>query len=262
MRVRRINWITSLVFLVCVFAAAGVYSGTVFYDDFSDGDVTNDVPTTRDGIPVRWTPTDAPGIRDASSGDYVFEAVPDSGDWFSSGVLDVLLEDTSVRSQVRSTAPYGFANLVVRNQDPVIPQNYFGGIGYRPDYGGTILFLARRDSAEPSDYVFLENPVPLPFDIRNEDAMLQLDAVGNELKLWGWRVGDPMPETPQLVTQDATYASGFVRLTVGSGLNKDNTATFRFVHVADTHIPEPSTLLLCIIALGVVGGWWKWNRAA
>jgi phospholipase/lecithinase/hemolysin len=25
-------------------------------------------------------------------------------------------------------------------------------------------------------------------------------------------------------------------------------------------IPEPSTLLLCIIALGVVGGWWKWGR--
>lgn len=25
-------------------------------------------------------------------------------------------------------------------------------------------------------------------------------------------------------------------------------------------IPEPSTLLLCIIALGVVGGWWKWGE--
>jgi hypothetical protein len=24
-------------------------------------------------------------------------------------------------------------------------------------------------------------------------------------------------------------------------------------------VPEPSTLLLCIIALGVVGGWWKWG---
>jgi hypothetical protein len=27
-------------------------------------------------------------------------------------------------------------------------------------------------------------------------------------------------------------------------------------------IPEPSTLLLCVIALGVVGGWRKWKRAA
>ena len=24
-------------------------------------------------------------------------------------------------------------------------------------------------------------------------------------------------------------------------------------------IPEPSTLLLCIVALGVVGGWRKWD---
>jgi hypothetical protein len=27
-------------------------------------------------------------------------------------------------------------------------------------------------------------------------------------------------------------------------------------------VPEPSNLLLCIIALGVVGGWRKWKRAA
>jgi YVTN family beta-propeller protein len=27
-------------------------------------------------------------------------------------------------------------------------------------------------------------------------------------------------------------------------------------------IPEPSTLLLCIITLGSVGGWWKWKRVA
>ena len=27
-------------------------------------------------------------------------------------------------------------------------------------------------------------------------------------------------------------------------------------------IPEPSTLLLCIVALGVVSGWRRWKRAA
>jgi hypothetical protein len=26
-----------------------------------------------------------------------------------------------------------------------------------------------------------------------------------------------------------------------------------------SHVPEPSTLLLCLIALGVVGGWRKWG---
>jgi hypothetical protein len=39
----------------------------------------------------------------------------------------------------------------------------------------------------------------------------------------------------------------FVAAVVGGGTHK---------------IPEPSTLLLALIALGVVGGWRKWKRAA
>lgn len=27
-------------------------------------------------------------------------------------------------------------------------------------------------------------------------------------------------------------------------------------------VDEPSSFLLCLVALGVVGGWWKWRRAA
>ena len=30
--------------------------------------------------------------------------------------------------------------------------------------------------------------------------------------------------------------------------------------VASRRIPEPSTLLLCLVALGLVGRWRKWNR--
>jgi hypothetical protein len=52
-----------------------------------------------------------------------------------------------------------------------------------------------------------------------------------------------------------TNGDGFV-----NGLDID---PFVAVVVGGTHqIPEPSTLLLCLVALGVVGGWRKWRRGA
>ena len=52
----------------------------------------------------------------------------------------------------------------------------------------------------------------LPFDVRTQDAMLQLDVIGNELKLWGWKAGDPMPDAPQITATDDTYSEGSVNV--------------------------------------------------
>jgi hypothetical protein len=45
-----------------------------------------------------------------------------------------------------------------------------------------------------------------------------------------------------------------------NGLDVDHFITFTIG--GSQVVPEPSTLLLCIIALGVAGGWRKWKRAA
>ena len=228
--------------LMIVGNASKLQGETIFFDDFSDGSVTNDVPVDRDGNPVIWTPTDAPGIHDATSGDYVFIPVPESGDTISSAVLDVILEDTSVRSRVRVSHTTGHIGITIRNQNRDDSEHYFGGIGYDPAEGGTILFAGRNDG--PRRVFFDRQNLPvLPFDIRDEDAILQLDMIGDELRLSGWRAGDPMPAEPQLIAEDGTYASGFVRIYSSTTNTNENIGEFRFVHVADAHILDSSSLL-------------------
>ena len=64
--------------------------------------------------------------------------------------------------------------------------------------------------------------------------VVQLDAFGSELRLWAWRAGDNPPPEPQVVAQDNTYESGFVRLL--SVTENGNVASFRYVRVADTRL--------------------------
>ena len=82
----------------------------------------------------------------------------------------------------------------------------------------------------------------LPFDVRTEDAVLQLDVIDNELKLWGWKAGDPMPDQPQLTATDSTYSEGTMR--IASETINNNIATFRYVHVADMS-SSPNPQLFC-----------------
>jgi hypothetical protein len=78
------------------------------------------------------------------------------------------------------------------------------------------------------------------FNPVQQDVMLQFDAFGDKLSLWAWPVGQPMPTEPQVVAFDNTYAQGPVGLISSSaaGLPSDST-TYRFVHVADTHLTAP-----------------------
>ena len=63
-----------------------------------------------------------------------------------------------------------------------------------------------------------------------------------------------MPSDPTVtVTNSIMTAGDMATYVVSSGGPVQS--VLRFVHVADTHIPEPSTLLLCLLALGVVGAW-------
>lgn len=214
-----------LTWMICAQAA---WPATRFFDDFNDGNAG-------DGMPVTWAP--GAGTWDASSGDYVATgSLPRV-----SLVPDYVLGDTSVRAQVRVVGNIDAA-IAVRRQTPLI--GYAGTI--RPD--GTIA-IARLDA--PNSGVVLGSAV-VPFNAVDQDVMLQFDAFGDKLSLWAWPVGQSMPKEPQVVAFDDTYAEGPVGLlSAGPTGGRSDSTTFRFVHVANTHIPEPSTFVL--MRLGVCG---------
>jgi hypothetical protein len=210
--------------MLCARAAS---AREIFLDDFNDGNA-------QDGTPVTWVP--GSGTWDASSGDYVATgSLPRV-----SRVLEYVLTDTSARTQARVVGNVA-VNLAVRRVG--VNEGYAGVI--RPDGSMTI---ARFGVGAP---VALGSAV-VPFNPVQQDVVLQFDAFGDKLSLWAWPEGGPFPVEPQVVAFDDSYAEGPVGLISSSAaaLPTDST-TYRFIQVADTHIPifpEPSTVLLMSLA--------------
>jgi len=209
--------------LACLNSGNEATAGTVFVDDFNDGNA-------EDEMPVTWVPNS--GTWDASSGDYT-----SAGTMIRLSVVpEHVLGDTSVRTSVRLTGngSQGLGGGIAFRR---MPGNNLVGYGGSVLDNGTIGFL-RVDGA----------PIPTilgasvaPFDVLGQDVMLQVDAFGDELSLWAWPAGEPMPASPQVVVTDSTYATG----TVGLYSNETpGVSTFRFVHAANMHIPEPPTITL------------------
>jgi hypothetical protein len=214
-----------LTLTICVQAAS---AETIFFDNFNDGNAG-------DGMPVTWSP--GPGTWDASSGDYVATGSSPR----VSRVPDHVLGDTSARTQVRVTGTIGAA-LAVRRPSPIV--GYAGEIRANGTMG-----IARLDGA-PTPVIL--GTAAVPFNPVDQDILLQFDAFGDKLSLWAWPVGESMPDEPQVVAFDATYPEGPAGLISAAFVSSPtDSTTFRFVHVANTHIPEPSTLVL--MSLGICG---------
>jgi len=183
-------------------------------------------------MPVTWTPQ--LGTWDASSGDYIASGV--------SPKITVapghILGDTSVRSRVRAEGNVGVCLGVRRGPGPV---GYAGCL--LPD--GRLGF--NRVDGAPTPVLLGFSTVPL--NVAEHDVMLQIDAIGSELSIWAWPVGEAIPTEPHFTVSDSTYAMGSVGLIVSlAGSTAPFPGAYRFVHVANTHIPEPSTLLLTSLA--------------
>ena len=213
--------------LTTMIGAQAASADTIFFDNFNDGDAG-------DGMPATWVP--GSGTWNASSGDYVATGSLPSR---ISRVSDRVFGDISARTQARVVGNVS-ATLGVRQGN----QGYAGTI--RPNGS---MAIARLDA--PDSPILLGSAV-VPFNPVQQDVMLQFDAFGDKLSLWAWPVGQPMPTEPQVVAFDNTYPEGPFGLVSASsaGLPSDST-TFRFVHVANTHIPEPSTAVL--LSLGGFG---------
>ena len=114
---RLTNRIFSTLTLTVILASFGLQASaaTVFNDNFSDGDA-------QDGMPVTWTEATS-GDYDATSGDYVLTPAT-TDEFMSSTVVDEVLTNVSIRTQVRTSMAVGGAFVLARVQDPLGPEHW------------------------------------------------------------------------------------------------------------------------------------------
>ena len=219
-------------------------AATIFVDSFDDGDYA-------DGSPTTWTlGLNTPGALDATSGDFVLSPVANSGAFVTAAALEHRLTNTSVRTQGRVSENGGSLIVSARNQIVGDSQHYFAGFGYYQNLGGSLFFAGRNDLGTNS--TFFGPNLRLPFDVRAEDAVVQLDVIGNEVRAWAWRAGEEMPDEPQFFAVDSTYSeAGFVRLASGntSKGTGNSSATFRYVQVA---VPETTTAAFGLVVAALM----------
>lgn len=92
-----------------------------------------------------------------------------------------------------------------------------------------------------------------------QDVVIQLDAIGNTIALYAWQAGGPIPTAPLLSVTDSQIDAGSVSLLVTDNVDSPGSAraAFRYVHVADEHIPlpaipEPGSREICVIGSGLL----------
>ena len=213
---------------------------TSFFDDFSDGSVTNDVPVATDGTPVRWMedPLNLSSTTlDASSGDLIMS----TDGAFAVGFAEQFnFANTSIRTQFRRINNTDVIGVGSRGSLTSI-NGYSAGFG---SLGGMFISIVSDSGTE------VLKAVPTDLNPTDEEVILQFDAIDNTLKLWAWRPGEPMPPIPQVSVTDSVYTQGPISLFVGTQFgDRRKEGTFRYVHAADMHIPEPTTILLAMFGL-------------
>jgi hypothetical protein len=179
--------------------------------------------------------------RFTSSGDLSFSDDSARTTFRQVGPLEEL-GDILLRTQLRVTD--GAAGAVVRwDQRQPAPNGYFGVV--RAD--GTIQL-----GWAGGDWPVLRDTFT-DLDAAKADVVIQLEAIGNRISLWAWRDGQAMPEEPTLSLIDDAMVSGFAGLG-GIATEFPNRgaleAAFRYVQVADTHVPEPAASVLTVLASG------------
>jgi len=215
---------------LALFLAHPVRAG--IFDDFNDGDAT-------DGAPLIWDPIvpEFPGDYDAASGDFVMTP-PLSGSpqqFVVAMARGVTAEDVSIRAQVRKIQ----ANPIVEEYidilarlDPLDPSRTVGEYSVYDAllrYDGTL----RIDRFTNNQRTTLAS-VHVPYDVTQQDVVMQFDLFGNTLSLWAWLPEESMPPTPQLTVTDLSFASGGIAIGSSDGPG-DSVGIFRWVYISPDH---------------------------
>ena len=216
------------------FAALGnaCFAETVFFDDFN-----------QDGSPVGWYQWLGSGFVS----DGALRITTDTGGTGVMRVLGLDLEETSIRAQGRLLDADANIDLIARHR----PENQVNGVGsyfagIQADGGVAIAIggeAARIVEQTDTDLAPLE-----------EDVVLQLDVMDNTVSFWAWRPGESMPLEPLLTYVDENDSQPFGDIAVASFSEQGPTlgGLFRYVHVANAHVPEPSAAFLLLSALSVL----------
>jgi hypothetical protein len=229
--------------ILCL-AMAGSVSAQLLSDDFNDG---ND---------EGWTHVDllsltGVGTTDysASSGSYVISSQEE---------LPVLAQDCNGGGTfwTPSLSDPLFAEGVVRATVRLDNEISNAFIGLRLDAAGNGYDFAVNNS---SDRIFIDRLVgfvglqdglsSMPFElVPGQDYIIQGTALGPNLSMKIWKVGDPEPAEPQLTGVDATYTVGAVWLATYYCATppEGGQISARFDNVT-FQVPEPSAFSLALL---------------
>jgi len=204
----RVAGLMRLGLLLVVTLSAQAFSQTILIDDFDNGNA--------DG----WTTYDAsvgepwgPGTIEVSrTGAYHFEsagsvpggqASPLVASWDQSS--DPVFTDGFLRAKVKVHELGSAVGLALRNS----PGNGYVFWGTTANNGilGNGGFRINKN-VNGRDAQSRQVPGNFPFGV-DEDWYIEAGAVGDQLSMKVWRVGDPEPESPQLTWQDGTFSTGY-----------------------------------------------------
>jgi len=262
-----INNKTTIVFSQLVSFAAvlvlvsSVQAGPVLIDDFNDG---NDSGWSHSVNPP--PANGGPGIFDASSGEYRLATTNDVAPGGVGGVASIwdnsaapMYSEGYLRAKVRVETEGTTVSLLLRTQAGPFRGYAFSAtsvgadnpatVGAGEDFG--IFGIQLLDQVTNPDLVFLSSSVA---EFRaGEDWMMEAGAVGDQLSLKVWKVGDLEPAVPQMTATDNTFTAGEFGLTaeILSAVGSPVQTNAYFDDVYFTAIPEPATISL--MALGILG---------
>jgi protocatechuate 3,4-dioxygenase beta subunit len=212
----RVAGLIGLGLLLVVALTTQAFSQTILIDDFNDGNA--DGWTTFD-----WTVDQpwGPGTFDVGSGALHLEGaglVPDSGGGYPSVLgarwepaSDPVFTDGFLRAKIMVHELGGAAGIWLRGgghiNEPGSGHSY-GFFGYTTWNGipGNGRFFFGRYNENASAF---ETPLPdnLSFGVE-EEWYIEAGAVGDQLSVKVWRVGDTEPESPQWTRTDTTHRTG------------------------------------------------------
>ena len=211
--------------------------GETIVEDFSDGNI-------EDSDPLLWTTASARGSGSfgIDNGALFLEATPNT----SIGVLteDLDLSDMSVRAKMRFEPNSQWGGIQIRSSRS-------GSSGYNiwTTGDGTTIWLWEQGGRGEIANMFPPTAPGAERFTAQRDFFIQVDAIGDDVKIWAWNAENSMPETPLIEESLDTYDSGRVMLWVGDTGGPNSTrAFFDEVIISDVHIPEPSTLVLAVVA--------------